>query len=122
MSVPLFSMATRRKHVSTSKHSQELSVILLPVVWETMEGVCAPSKPELEDREEQGRENTWCKVRGRTWCREVSACSSTHGAGGESPPGENLLGKGSKHSVKMTRVMLPSIKSRGQRKDQRVKH
>lgn len=34
--VPLFSMGTRRKHVSTSKHLQELSIIPLPVVWETM--------------------------------------------------------------------------------------
>lgn len=82
--MPLFSKGTRRKHVSTCKQSQELSIIPLPVVWETMKGVCAPSVPELEDREAQGRENTWCKVRGRTWCREVSACSSTHRVGAES--------------------------------------
>lgn len=84
VSVPLFSTGTRRKHVSTSKQSRELSIIPLPVVWETMKGICAPSMPELEDREEQGRENTWCKVRGRTRRGEVSACSSTHRAGGES--------------------------------------
>lgn len=82
--VPLFSTGTRRKHASTSKHSQELRIIPLPVVWETMKGICAPSMPELEDREEQGRENTWCKVRGRTWCGEVSACSSIHRVGNES--------------------------------------
>lgn len=32
----------------------------------------------MEDREEQGRENAWCKVRGRTQCGDASASSSTH--------------------------------------------
>lgn len=48
MSVLLFSMETRRKQASTSKHSQKLSILPLPVVWEEMKGICAPSMPDLQ--------------------------------------------------------------------------
>lgn len=116
MSVLLFSMETRRKQVSTSKHSQNLSILPLPVVWEEMKGICAPPMPDLQ-RTGKSRE-------GRT---HGARSEEEHGAATSQPPpahtqreGESLhlantssSGQGSKHPVRGISVMLPKLKTAG---------
>lgn len=116
MSVLLFSMETRRKQVSTSKHSQNLSILPLPVVWEEMKSICAPPMPDLQ-RTGKSRE-------GRT---HGARSKEEHGAGTSQPPpahtqreGESLhlantssSGQGSKHPVRGISVMLPQLKTAG---------
>lgn len=102
----LFSVEARRKQVRTSKHSQKLSILPLPVVWEAMKGICVPSMPEL-----------WRTGKSRDGRTHGARSEEEHSGGTPQPPPAHTEGgwesPPANHLLLRTRIKTPGQRNQG---------